>query len=162
MLAWIDLFAALNYNPQTGEWNWIKKTPRRERVGRCDKFYGRRHRRVVTFQNTVYFSHRLAWFYMTGRWPKEQIDHRDSNSDNNSWTNLREATNRQNSWNRQKSLRAQSIFKGVHWHKRDRRWEARITINGKTRYLGTFKTAKKAREAYITVAKKHFGEFARA
>lgn len=32
-------------------------------------------------------AHRVAWFYMTGKWPKA-IEHKDKNNQNNRWDNL--------------------------------------------------------------------------
>ena len=42
-----------------------------------------------------------------------------------------------------------SKHKGVFWHKRDCKWCACITVNGKSKHLGYFKTEEEAYEAYI-------------
>ena len=55
---------------------------------------------VIRFRGKLYLAHRLAWFYMTGEWPREQIDHKDGVRLNNKWDNLREATPGQNNMNR--------------------------------------------------------------
>ena len=41
-----------------------------------------------------------------------------------------------------------SKYKGVYFNKRDNKWVARITINGKTKYLGSFTTEIEAHQAY--------------
>ncbi len=41
-----------------------------------------------------------------------------------------------------------SIYRGVSWHKRDRKWAARIKVDQKTENLGNFDTPKEAAEAY--------------
>lgn len=103
--------------------------------------------------------HRLAWFYMTGKWPIFEIDHIDLVKDNNKWSNLREATKSQNSANRPISRRNKSGYKGVIRSKN--RWIAHICHNKKQFHIGSFKTAIEAHEAYLVKAHLLFAEFAR-
>lgn len=55
-----------------------------------------------------------------------------------------------------------SVYKGVSHRKRKNKefWEARISKNKKTYWLGMFKTEKEAAEAYNKKAKELYGEFA--
>jgi HNH endonuclease/AP2 domain len=110
----------------------------------------------------VYNEHQLAWFYMTGRWPKPTIDHRDGDSTNNRWNNLRQATASQNNANRRRPRNNTSGYKGVYRGRRPGQWRAQIGKNGRTKYLGTFPTRQAAHAAYVAAARKHYGEFARA
>jgi hypothetical protein len=41
-----------------------------------------------------------------------------------------------------------SIYRGVTWHKRDRKWVVKITVDNKTENLGTFDTQEEAAKAY--------------
>ena len=91
---------------------------------------------------------------------KRQGDHRDHNTLNNRQDNLRICTNQQNTFNQKSSLRTSSRFKGISWHKQRKKWQARIQIDEKEKYLGLFVSEVKAARAYNKVAKEHFGEFA--
>ena len=53
-----------------------------------------------------------------------------------------------------------SKFKGVYWHKQDKRWRAQIRTNGKVINLGNHKIEKDAARAYDKAALKYFEEFA--
>jgi hypothetical protein len=74
--------------------------------------------------------------------------------------NLRICTTQQNQCNRRPQCGGTSAFKGVRWHKRDRKWHARIQVDGKTKHLGNFTDEIAAAAAYDAAALKHFGEFA--
>ena len=80
-------------------------------------------------------SHRVAWFYMTGRWPEQQIDHIDGDSLNNRFSNLRDCSAKENSRNkRYKADKPQEMI-GVHFVSH-RLWTARAgdsTVNCKTK-----------------------------
>ena len=92
------------------------------------------------------------------------IDHEDTNGLNNQRHNLRSASYRQNSMNRNKSSHGTSSqYKGVHFGKRERKFIAQIKVNEKLIYLGTFDITqeKAAALAYDAAALEHFGEFAR-
>src|ERR1700726_3642325 len=63
--------------------------------------------------DVIALPNQLAWFYMTGRWGRATIDHRDGNPANNRWKNLRVATPSQNNANRRRPRNNTSGFKGV-------------------------------------------------
>ena len=105
-------------------------------------------------------SHRLAWLYMTGEWPKGDLDHANMNKADNRWCNLREATNAQNGANRGIPTNNKSGFRGVSWAKRHRKWTAHIRAGRKQYTLGYYNAREEAALTYATYACGLFGEFA--
>lgn len=51
-------------------------------------------------------------------------------------------------------------YKGVYWHRRDRRWVAKIRTPIKRLHLGAFVSPEAAARAYDAAARKYHGEFA--
>lgn len=78
-----------------------------------------------------------------------EIDHIDHNGLNNQKTNLRIVSRRENGQNL-KQL-GSSVFPGVCWHTRVKKWMACITINGKQIHLGYFDSQTAAFKAYLDV-----------
>lgn len=90
--------------------------------------------------------HRFIWELHNGPIPQGlQIDHIYHNPLDNRINNLRLVTIRQNQQNRKFKI---SKYAGVCWHKRAKKWQAKITINGKLIHLGYFKSEYKAHLAY--------------
>ena len=112
---------------------------------------------TIKVAGTVYYAHRLAWFYVNGEWPSGQVDHIDRNKANNSIGNLRIATASQNSARKTTSRRV-AVSRGVMPHGVG--FVARIHHGGKRHYLGYFSTAEAAKAAYEAKAKEIHGEFA--
>ena len=91
------------------------------------------------------------------------VDHIDSNKLNNLRSNLRICTQKLNCCNRSKGEgKYSSSFKGVFKNKTmPNRWCAKIKVDGKNIYLGTFIMEPEAAEAYNNAAIKFFGEYAK-
>lgn len=105
-----------------------------------------------------YMAHRLAWLYMTGDWPTDQIDHANLDKTDNRIANLRLSDLRLNAGN---CRRRRAGLKGATFHKQTGRWQASIKSFGRSKYLGLFDTEQAAHDAYATAAAATFGEFAR-
>ena len=78
------------------------------------------------------------------------IDHIDNNKYNNNLKNLQLTTNR---YNCSKEQRGFSLYTGVGFVKREKKWRAYITINKKFIHLGYFKTEIQASNAYQNALK---------
>jgi len=100
-----------------------------------------------------YALHRLAWFYMTGRWPKEDIDHINGIRDDNRFGNLRCVSRGVNLEN-QKRAQSDNVLGVLGVQKKGKRFSACITVKGEQKYLGMFATAKEAHNEYLRV-KRH-------
>lgn len=110
-----------------------------------------------------YMAHHLAWLWMTGDWSKaDEIDHKDLNRSNNAWSNLREATRRQNKANSGVRCNNKTGFPGVYRYRDGKRWQASIRLRSGRKWLGIFNTPEAAGAAYYAAAVFEHGEFARA
>ncbi len=88
------------------------------------------------------------------------VDHVDHNGHNNRQGNLRVCTFAQNCRNLRASRHKTSKYKGVHWHKANKKWAAQITCDHKTHHLGYFHDEIEAAKAYDRAAVELFAEFA--
>ena len=153
----------LHYNPDTGIWTRIAIRKGYKLHSLAGRLMTNGYIRIGVDMKR-YLSHRLAWLYMTGKWPKDQIDHINGNRSDNRWINLREASNSENQFNRLKQKFNQYGKNGVaksrdHWRKKP--FASRIMIRGKSYYLGRFETAEEAHKAYAFAANKFQGQFSR-
>lgn len=158
---------ALSYDPETGTLTWKHRADSRSQVNsRCagvsaGSLHAEGYYHLAIRISGVSYrlrSHRVAWLLMTGEWPSDQIDHKDTDKGNNRWINLRCATHGQNQAN--KRTYAKSGFKGVTFNPGRNTWRAQININGKSKGLGTYKTGEEAHAAFCEAAEKQHGVFA--
>ena len=127
----------LNYDPITGILSWRIKYYRAapgDSTG-CASPDG--YLRTMLL-GKLYLVHRLAWFYVHGVWPKDQIDHINRQRDDNRLCNLREVTDQGNRRNMSTSVANSSGYTGVSWFKRDSKWQVSIMHNYKKIHLGYF------------------------
>lgn len=89
----------------------------------------------------------------------KQIDHINHRINDNRKCNLRICTHTQNLQN-QLSRGGKSVFKGITYSYPNRKWVARIQLNKRRIFLGSFNTEIDAAKAYDTKALELFGEFA--
>ncbi len=149
----------LSYDPDTGRFTWLANRGRqackgREVKGTLDGF----GYLMIRVDYVIYKVHRLAWLYMTGKWPTQDVDHVNHLRDDNRWANLREATARQNRWNTLQ-VTGRLGFRGVRLS-RSGKFAAVIGIGGgRRKHLGVFPTAEKAHAAYVSAAKAAHGDF---
>jgi len=113
-------------------------------------------RERINGRKPVLYLHRAI---MSADWDGD-VDHINGDKLDNRRCNLRYVTRAQNNMN-MRTRRGSSRFKGVVWHKQDRRWWAVIKAEGKQRSLGTYATQEEAAAAYNVAAKRFFGDFAR-
>lgn len=151
----------LHYDPETGAFTWLVTRGRMAIEGAPAGTTTKKGGRRIGIDGRYYHAHRLAWFYVYGNWPEDQIDHRDLDSGNNRITNLREATNSQNGANKRRSDKNQSGYKGVAYKPVLGKWIAQIKHNTKVIHIGCFDDPALAHEAYAAKARELHGEFAR-
>jgi len=147
------LKSILHYNPETGVWTYLVSRRRAIRVGSIAGSLTHDGYHRILVNRKQYLSHRLAFFYTTGEWPKELVDHINGNKLDNRWCNLREANHSQNGQNKAVGKNNKSGLKGV-----------RMLKSGKyAAYLclGSFETKEEAKAIYDEAAVKLHGVFYR-
>lgn len=139
----------LDYAPETGV--FTRKVSGAVAGGNDGRGYVR-----LRVDGKKYKAHRLAWFYVYGTWPNGQIDHINRVKSDNMITNLRDVDNSCNKMNNYLARKDNAIgVLGV--SRRKCGYVARITSNGETITLGTFKCVSDASDAYLEAKKIYHG-----
>ena len=138
----------LSYDPETGVFRRLISTSSNARAGDVAGFFNDQGYRLIRINNRQYRAHRLAWLYVHGRWPADQLDHINGVRDANWIANLREATQFENQQNLPIRGKNTSGHPGASWHAGDRKWHARIRAQGKLQFLGSFDSPEDAGRAY--------------
>jgi HNH endonuclease len=149
MLDHAKLIDALEYNENTGEFIWRKKIASKVVVGKRagnNKPIPNGYLTMRVFGKN-YYQHRMAWFYVHGRWPKHEIDHINQDKTDNRISNLREVTRLENCRNSPLRPNNTSGYCGVVWDKSRQVWVARIIEGGREKFLGYFNNKEDAAEA---------------
>ena len=139
----------LSYDPKTGVFVRIKQTSSNAKIGDVAGTTKRDGYRRICADGKYFSEHRLAWFYMTGAFPPDQIDHIDRNPANNRFANLRTVTVSENQHNQKINCLNTSGYKGVSYQKCCKKWYASIQFNNVKKNLGRFSTPEEASVAYL-------------
>ena len=148
MLTQAHLKSILCYSQETGQFTWIDKPSKHIASGaqagsKTKDGYWR-----IGIVGQQFKAHRLAWLYVTGEWPDNQIDHINGIKTDNRFCNLRVVTPAGNMHNRRKAHKGNaSGFLGVSSH--HGRWKAEIRVGGKLQHIGYFSDAATAGAAYV-------------
>lgn len=151
----------LDYDKITGIFTW-KATRRAKReggiAGSDQKNHDGKIYRNITIDYKKYSAHALAWLYVYNEYP-DMLDHKDTNSLNNTISNLRKCTFSQNNSNHTVRKTNKLGVKGV--TKCRNKYRATITKDNKRIHLGCFNTIEEAADAYRLASVKYHGEFGR-
>jgi hypothetical protein len=154
-----DLHELLFYDPLTGVFTWSKNRRgviTNKSLGTDNGFGYLR----ITVLGKSYYAHRLAWLYVYGEFPKNQIDHINGNKNDNRIENLRDVSNFDNAQNKiNATSKSKSQLLGVSWHKKANKWQAHICLYKIRKYLGLFETKELASQAYLKEREKFNYEF---
>jgi hypothetical protein len=143
------LLSVLDFDPETGIFVWKVTRSNRVKPGsRAGVFHRASGGRYISISNEKFMAHRLAFFYINGRWPNTDVRPLDGDYDNCAIANLREVSRVELAHEREKVATNTSGFAGVSRAKHGK-WQAKITWNYEQINLGAgFETADDASEMY--------------
>ena len=133
-----ELKKLLEYNKDTGVFKWLVYRSRNAKPGYVA---GNSHHTGYSFikiNGRMYAAHRLAWLYVYGEFPENQVDHINHDRFDNRISNLRDVTHKENALNQKTRKTNTSGVTGVSWSKQHKKWMARVMSNGKNIFLGLF------------------------
>lgn len=134
----------LHYNPDTGIFTRLTSSGGHI-VGSKAGYVCRKDGYIrIRVNGKRYLAHRLAWLYMTGEFPLQQIDHKKHIRDDNRWGEIQEATHQENGKNTSLQANNTSGSLGVFPRTDGKAWCASIRVNGKSLHLGSFSTKEAA------------------
>ena len=157
MLTQARLKSVVHYDRDSCLFTWISPTSRRVRAGQNVSGTDGNGYAQIRIDKRNYRLHRLAWLYVYGSLPSCQIDHINMIRSDNRISNLRLASNGQNTNNRGVRSDSKSGLKGVSFVPTTGKWTARV----RRQHLGTFETKEDAYRAYKERATIEFGEYVR-
>jgi hypothetical protein len=108
----------------------------------------------------TYSAHRLAWLYMTGEWPRNDIDHINGRRSDNRFCNLRDVPKNFNMQNERRARKNNPTgLMGAQFRKDRGKWFAALRVDGKFRRFGSFETPEEAHAAYVEAKRIHHPGF---
>jgi hypothetical protein len=134
----------LNYNRDTGIFTRTKTAGSTARIGDIAGSDNGNGYLVITINYKKYYAHRLAWLFIYGYLPENQIDHINQKRSDNRIKNLREISQTCNNINGKLRDDNTSGVKGISWNKRRSKWFVYLTINKKLVSLGYYSDFKEA------------------
>lgn len=150
----IELRRKLSYAPEVGVFRWAASGSNCVRNGALAGTVVPGGYIQIKIFGSLYQAQRLAWFYVYGLWPKQNVDHINGDPGDNRIANLRDVSQQWNSQNQRRPTRANSTgFLGVSPY--GKKFRATIKVDGRQRALGYFATAPEAHQAYL-LAKREF------
>lgn len=149
----------LHYNPETGVFTWrIPRNCNNATAGSSAGSADQLGYVKIRVDRRLYKAHRLAFLYMLGEFPPDEVDHIDRDPSNNRWENLRSATRSENAANRGLQRNNTSGHRGVTWSRQLQKWMAQGQLRGRMRHLGYFTDIDAAASAARKWREETFGE----
>lgn len=152
MLTQERLKEVLTYDPETG--NFYRNSPI-SRWSSSPAGSTTKGRIYIFIDKKLHLAHRLAFLYMTGSFPKNQVDHINGDQSDNRWINLRDVTQQENLENKHRAKESSSTgVLGVQVNNKCNSYMARITSKGVVYYLGSFPSIEEASKVYLEAKQK--------
>jgi len=141
----------LSYDPLSGNFTRLKAIGNRFKVGEIAGTVNREGYVRITIFGMGFQAHRLAFYFMTGNLPPSdlEVDHINGDRADNRWVNLRLVSHAVNMQNSRIPKHNTSGHPGVLYVKANRKWAARISVNGRMVQLGEFIEKQDAIECYL-------------
>jgi len=149
MLTQERLKELLHYDEELGTFTWLIRPCNSMRSGDFAGTYDKNGYLRILYKGKLYMGHWLAWLYIYGKFPDNEIDHINGNPSDNTILNLRDVTRKQNMENKKVYSNSKSGYPGVTWHIKKNRWVVRIGHYGKRISVGQFKDLNDAIAARI-------------
>lgn len=121
MLTQDDLKYYLNYDPLTGIFTRVRSAGGKK-AGTVAGYTDPLGYIIIQVKGVSYRAHRLAFLYMEGAFPPDQVDHIDRNPSNNAWSNLRKCTSAENQLNKSNNISKRSGFNYIRGRTSTHRW----------------------------------------
>lgn len=141
MITQPELKDLLSYCSSTGLFTWVKSRGSRIKgdIAGClfKTSNGKTYIRIKV-KGRKYMAHRLAFLFVTGSWPEDEMDHVNGDGTDNGWLNIRSVTHSENMLNKRVPHASVSGISGVTWNKRVSKWQVAIRKDGRQHYLGVF------------------------
>jgi hypothetical protein len=140
----------LSYDETTGNFTWIerpshhfnsnvvKRQCNSKHAGKKAGTIGTKGYIQIMVGSRLYEGHRLAWLFVYGVFPQNQIDHIDGDRAFNAIVNLRDVTHAENGKNQKLKKNNTSGKTGVYWYNQTSKWLAQIGSGDKRIHLGYF------------------------
>jgi hypothetical protein len=145
------LHTLLAYDPGSGEFRWREKVSSRRPAGSPAGTRTARGYIRIRINGKTHAAHRLAWLFVYGDWPEQQIDHINGDRADNRIANLRDVAPRVNSQNRKRANATNSNgLLGVSRCRERGTFVAQIRDpQGRMKFLGRFDQSEAAHAAYL-------------
>ena len=122
----------LKYDPATGVFRWRVHRGRPDVGTVAGSIHPPKGYRQICIDGKMYRANRLAWLYMTGKWPKLEIGYINHKTSDTRWANLRAMTPSQRGATSR--TRNKLGVRGV-WITKSGKYVARIKVAGKKSIL---------------------------
>lgn len=139
------LRALIAYDPLTGVMRWVTSPNRRIRVGSVAGFTFA-GQRIIRLDGRRYQASRVAWCFVHGAWPTEEVGFANSDSEDLRLSNLRHASHQFHLQNRRAPSSRNAIgVLGVGRNSNGSKYRARLD----GRHLGSYDTPEAAHVVYV-------------
>lgn len=152
----------LSYSSDTGEFTWLVNKGKAREGLRAGKINPKDGYLYIGIDSKHYPAHRLAFLYIVGSFPPQEVDHMNGLRLDNRYLNLRHATPSQNQHNKGAYSNNTTGFKGVVYVKANNNYSAVIQVNVQKRIRITgFKTPEEASVKYLELSEQLHGDYRR-